>query len=118
MHEGFTNRGLRADYTRHARCVPASHAAHRRRAGVAHTHTTKQDCSSGCAHAPSGKRVGGGQAECMWHVVSVQAVHRHRIGPSQARCLDERENLGGKYGWIIVIDVHGRKKVHSLLACK
>ena len=54
--------GLRADYPWHARCLPAAHAAHRRGAGVAHPHPTKQDCSSGCAHAPSGKRVGGGQA--------------------------------------------------------
>ena len=51
---------------------------------------------------PSGKHMGGGQ-------VSGQAVHRqctglepaaHRpeMGPYPARCFEERENLGGKYG--------------------
>ena len=85
--------GLRGDYAWHARCVPASHATHRRRAGVAHPHPTKQDCSSGCAHAPSGKHMGGGQAECMRRVVGAKASYRRGMGPSQARCLDKRENL-------------------------
>ena len=70
--------GLRADYPWHARCLPAAYAAHRRRAGVAHPCPTKQDCCSGCAHAPSGKQVGGGQAECMPRVVGAHAGHRPR----------------------------------------
>ena len=64
--------GLRADYAWHARCLPASHATHRRRAGVAHPHTRKQDCSSGCAWAMGGLRVGHGQA---WPTRGPPVVH-------------------------------------------
>ena len=39
-----------------------------------------------------------------------QAAHRPGLGPSQVRCSDGRENLQGKYGRKIVLDVHGRKR--------
>ena len=74
--------GLCAAYTWHARCLPASHAAHRWRAGLTHSHPTKKDCSSGCAHAPSGKRMGGGQAECIPRKVGTQAARSRGMGPS------------------------------------
>ena len=57
------------------------------------------------AHALHGRGLGGGHA----------ARRQYRPG---LVFFDGRENLGGKYGWKIVIDVHGRKRVHSLLACK
>ena len=71
--------GLRADYPWHARCLPGAHAAHTRRAVVAHPHPTKQDCSSGWAEW---QVRGRGQAECMPHIVGVQAALRHGMGPS------------------------------------
>ena len=49
--------GLRANYAWHARCLPASHAAHRLRAGMAHPHPMKQDWSSGCAWAMGGSPI-------------------------------------------------------------
>ena len=73
--------GLRADYGWHARCLPASHAAHTRRAGVAHPWPT---------HGPD----------------VAQAAHRPGLGHSQAKCSDGRENLQGKYFWKIVVDIN------------
>ena len=78
--------GLGADYAWHVRCLPASESVHRRRAGVVHPHPMKQDWSSGCAWAMGGSPI-------------AQAWPRPGLGHSQARFLDERENLGGKYGW-------------------
>ena len=94
--------GLRADYAWHARCLPAFHAKHRRRAGLAHPHPMKQDCSSGCAWAMGGPPM-------------AQAWPRPGLGHSHARCLDERENHGGKYSWKFLIDVHGRKREDDFL---
>ena len=54
--------GLRTDYAWQARCLPASHAVHRRLTGVAHLHPMKQDWSCGCAWALGGPRVGHGWA--------------------------------------------------------
>ena len=59
---------LRADYAWHARCLPAFHATHRQRAGVANPWPT---------HGPG----------------VAQAAHRPGLGPSQARCSGGRENL-------------------------
>ena len=73
--------GLCADYAWHARCLPASHAAHRPRAGVAHPWPTHGPCVA-------------------------QAAHRHSLGPSQTKSSDGRENLRGKYGRKIVVDVN------------
>ena len=119
MHQGFA-------CAQPARYLPASHAAHRRLQGSSCLPATsenvgpmKQDFSSGVclagAQVPSGK-----------HLVGGQAVHRQRAGGSKALgwaspgehlflFFDRRENLREKYGWKIVIDVHGRRRVHSLL---
>jgi len=35
-----------------------------------------------------------------------QSAHRPGLGPSQAMCSDGRENLQGKYGREIVVDVN------------
>ena len=80
-----------------ARLPCSAQAAHRRRTGVAHTKLMKQDCSSGCAHAPRCKRVVGGQAWPTHGPGVAKAVHRPGLGPSQAKCSDGRENLQEKY---------------------
>jgi len=63
----------------------------------------------------------------MRHVAGTCEAGRQQAGSAQASAeplpgphlfFDERKKFGGKYGWKIVIDVHGRKRVHSLLACK
>ena len=63
--------GLHADYAWHACCLPASHAAHKPRAGVAHPLPSHGPCLA-------------------------QAAHRPSLGPSQAKSSDGRENMAGK----------------------
>ena len=92
--------GLRADYAWHALC----HATHRQRAGVAHPHTRKQDCSSGCAWAMGGPWVGhsrhgppvvhpwsthgpGSATETILRVGHACEPHMRGMGGGQAACM-------------------------------
>ena len=97
---------LLATHALHARCIPTSHAARRLFTPASYVQKCKTHEAGLFQWQVHERRAG-----------SLHAVRSCRMGPSQARCFDERENLGGKYGWKFVIDVHGRKRVHYFLAC-
>ena len=59
--------------------------------------------------------IDGGQAAHGLVTGLVWAPPRPLSGPSQPRFFDKRENLRGKYGQEIVLDVHGRKRVHLFI---
>ena len=100
--------GLRADSARYAWCVPASHVVYRWRTGVAHLPPKEagllqwlRPCAEWQAARPGPPMA--------------QAAHRPGLGPSCLRCSDGRENLQGKYGRKIVLNVRGRKRVHLFI---